>query len=98
MLHSTQISSSSKVRLTDWKNPPYYCKIRPIQCPKSSRNRKKLKGQNISISQILTKRMDKLKQAKEVFGFCNGWTHSGKILFKSDPNDRRQVYFESAKT
>ena len=36
------------------------------------RNKKKLKGQNISVTKSLTKtRMDKVKQAKETDGFTN---------------------------
>ena len=36
------------------------------------RNKKKLKGQKISITESLTKiRMDKLRQAKEIYGFTN---------------------------
>ena len=36
--------------------------------------------------------MDKLKQAKETYGFTNFWTNDGKILFKSDSNAKPQVY------
>ena len=57
------------------------------------RNKKKLKGQKISITEKLMKiRMDKLKQAKETYGFTNVWTNDGKILFKSDSNAKPQVY------
>ena len=58
------------------------------------RNKKKLKGQKISITESLTKiRMDKLRQAKETYGFTNVWTNDGKILFKSDSNAKPQVYY-----
>ena len=58
------------------------------------RNKKKLKGQKISITENLTKiRMDKLRQAKEVYGFTNVWTNDGKIFFKSDSNAKPQVYY-----
>ena len=51
------------------------------------RNKKKLKGQKISITESLTKiRMDKLRQAKETYGFTNVWTNDGRGLFKSDCN------------
>ena len=36
--------------------------------------------------------MDKLKQAKETYGFTSAWTNNGKILFKSDSNAKPQVY------
>ena len=36
--------------------------------------------------------MDKLKQAKEIYGFTNVWTNDGKILFKSESNAKPQVY------
>ena len=43
------------------------------------RNKKNLKGQNISVTKSLTKaRMDKVKQAKETDGFTNVWTYDGK--------------------
>ena len=37
--------------------------------------------------------MDKLRQAKETYGFTNAWTNDGKILFKSDSNAKPQVYY-----
>ena len=56
------------------------------------RNKKKLKGQKISITESFTKiRMDKPRQAKETYGFTNVWTNDGKILFKSDSNAKPQV-------
>ena len=56
------------------------------------RNKKKLKWQTISITESLTKiSMDKLRQAKETYGFTNVWTNDGKILFKSDSNAKPQV-------
>ena len=58
------------------------------------RNKKKLKGQNISITDSLTtKRMDKAKQAKETDGFTNVWTYDGKILFRPDSNAKQQIYY-----
>ena len=58
------------------------------------RNKKKLKGQKISITESLTKiRMDKLRQAKEIYGFTNVWTNDGKLFFKSDSNAKPQVYY-----
>ena len=58
------------------------------------RNKKKLKEQKISITESLTKiRMDKLRRAKETYGFNNVWTNYGKILFKSDSNAKLQVYY-----
>ena len=58
------------------------------------RNKKRLKRRKISITERLTKiRMDKLRQAKETYGFTNDWTNDGKILFKSDSNAKPQVYY-----
>ena len=55
------------------------------------RNKKTLKGQNISITESLWKiRMDKLRQVKETYGFTNVWTNDGKILFKSDSSAKPQ--------
>ena len=39
--------------------------------------------------------MDKLRQAKETYGFTNVWTNDGKILFKSDSNAKPQANFLS---
>ena len=56
------------------------------------RNKKKLLM--ILITESLTKiRTDKLRQAKETYGFTNVWTNDGKILFKSDSNAKPQVYY-----
>ena len=62
------------------------------------RNKKKLKGQKISITESLTKiRMDELRQAKETYGLTNVWTNDGTILlalcFKSDTDAKPQVYY-----
>ena len=58
------------------------------------RNKRKLKEQKISIIESLTKIwMDKLRQAKETYGFANVWTNDAKILFKSDCNAKPQVYY-----
>ena len=58
------------------------------------RNKKKLKGLKISITESLTKiRMDKLRQAKETYGFTNVWTNDGKIFFKLDSNAKPQAYY-----
>ena len=55
---------------------------------------KEIKGSKISITKSLTKRrMDKLKQAKETYGFTNVWTNDGEIRFKSDSNAKPQVYY-----
>ena len=57
-------------------------------------NKKKLKGQNISIAGRLAKtKMDKLKQAQETYGFTNIWTNDKKILFKSGSNAKSQIYY-----
>ena len=85
-----------------WKNSSYYWKTRPIieefvrynDRNRVFRNRRKLKEQKISIIESLTKIwMDKLRQAKETYGFANAWTNDAKILFKSDCNAKPQVYY-----
>ena len=72
----------------------YYCKIRPIRNRnRVFSNKKKVKGEKISITESLTKiKMDKLRPAKETYGLTNVSTNDGKILFKSDSNAKLQVY------
>ena len=98
-----QIGDPKKTR---GKTPPIIVKfVRYNNRNRVFRNKNKLKGQKISITESLTKiRMDKLRQAKETYGFTNVWTNDGKILFKSDSNAKPQVcynqffyYFNSAK-
>ena len=58
------------------------------------RNKKKLKGKKISITESLTaNRMEKLKEARELHGFRNVWTNDGKILCKLESNDKQQLYY-----
>ena len=47
------------------------------------KNKKKLKGKSISMTESLTKkRMEALKKAREDHGFENVWSSEGKILYK----------------
>ena len=58
------------------------------------RNKKKLKGKKILITESLTaNRMEKLKEARELHGFRNVWTNDGKILCKLESNDKQQLYY-----
>ena len=79
------------------KTTPSYRKICVIQySQKVFKSKKKLKGKNISITENLTGyRMNILNEAREKFGFNNGWTYDGRILFK-DNNDGQKIkiYYE----
>ena len=47
------------------------------------KNKKKLKGKGVAITESLTKkRMDALTKAKDEHGFNNVWTLDGKIFYK----------------
>ena len=58
--------------------------VKLVQCNDQNRvfrNNKKLKEQKISVTENLTKiRMDKLRQAKETYGFTNFWTNDGNFF------------------
>ena len=59
------------------------------------RNKKRLKGKKISITESLTKtRMAKLNEARDVFGFMNVWTSDGRILYKQDGEERTKIYYD----
>ena len=59
------------------------------------RNKKRLKGKKISITESLTKtRMAKLNEARDVFGFTNVWTSDGRILYKQDGEERTKIYYD----
>ena len=59
------------------------------------RNKKRLKGKKLSITESLTKlRLEKLKEAKDEFGFKNVWSTDGRILFKDEGSDQTRVYYE----
>ena len=60
------------------------------------KNKKRLKGKKTSITESLTKnRMEKLKQARDEFGFGSVWTYDGKIMVQSssNPSDKPKVYY-----
>ena len=93
-----------EIERTNWIGEPKKTrpKTRPIivkfvQCKDRNRvfrNNKKLKGQKISVTESLAKiRIDKLRQAKEIYEFTNVWTKDRKILSKSDGNAKPQVYY-----
>ena len=53
--------------------------------------KKKLKGNNISITVSLTRyQMSVLNEAREKYGFKNVWTYDGQILYK-DNNDGQKI-------
>ena len=55
------------------------------------KTKKKLKGNNVSITESLTKRrVIELKKARQMYDFRNVWSHNSKILFL-DVNDRNKV-------
>ena len=59
------------------------------------RNKKRLKGKNISITESLTKvRMEKLNEARELFGFKNVWTSDGRILYKREGEEGTNLYYD----
>ena len=58
-------------------------------------NKKRLKGKNMSITEILTKiRMSALKEARNKFGFSSVWTTDGKIIYKEEGDAKIKVYFD----
>ena len=82
-------------KTTRGKTPPIIAKfVQYNDRNRVFRNKNKLKGQKISITESLTKiRMDKLRQAKETYGFTNIWKNDEKILFKSDSKAKPQIYY-----
>ena len=60
-------------------------------CNRIFKAKKKLKGRNVSITEILTiRRVIELKKVREMYDFRNVWSHDGKILFL-DVKDRKKV-------
>ena len=55
------------------------------------RNKKKFKGKKNFDNQA--RRGEKLKEARELHGFCNVWTNDGKIFCKSEGNAKPQFYY-----
>ena len=60
------------------------------------KNKKKLKGKSISVTESLTKkRMEALKKAREDHGFENVWSSEGNILYKDvSEGNKIKVYFD----
>ena len=55
------------------------------------KNKRKLKGKRISVTESLTKtRMEKLQKGRKEQSFRNVWSNDGKILY-IDVNDRNRV-------
>ena len=58
------------------------------------KNKRKLKGKKVSITESMTKvRMEKLKEAREIYDRNNVWTSDGKILIK-DEEGKIKVYYD----
>ena len=79
------------------KNRPIIIKfVRYNTRCKIFKNRKKLKGKSISVTQSLTKkRMEALKKAREDHGFKNVWSSEEKILYKDlSEGNKIKVYFD----
>ena len=60
------------------------------------KNKKKLKGKSISVTESLTKKhMEALNKAREDHGFENVWSSEGKILYKDvSEGNKIKVYFD----
>ena len=59
------------------------------------RNKKRLKGKKMSITETLTGlRISKLKEARDEFGFRNVLSPDGRILYKEEGSDLTRVYYE----
>ena len=58
------------------------------------KNKKKLKGSRISITENLTaKRMKKLQTAREEHRFKSVWTQNGRIMYWDAMSDRVKLYY-----
>ena len=59
------------------------------------RNKKRLKGKKMSITESLTGlRISKLKEARDKFAFRNVWSTDGRIIYKEEGSDQTRVYYE----
>lgn len=58
------------------------------------KNKRKLKGKKISITESLTKlRISKLNEARDTYNRSNVWTYDGRIMVKDD-NNKIRVYYD----
>ena len=78
-------------------------KVRPVivkftRCNdriKIFRNKKRLQGKKMSITESLTGlRISKLKEARDKFAFRNVWSTDGRIIYKEEGSDQTRVYYE----
>ena len=78
------------------KNRPIIFKfVRYMDRRRVFTNKKRLKGMNMSITEILTKiRMSALREARNKFGFSSGWTAEGEIMYKEEGDTKTKVYFD----
>ena len=84
------LKNNSKSRLIIIKFVRYNTRCRIFK------NKKRLKGKSISVTESLTKkRIEVLKKAREDHGFENAWSSEGKTLYKdiSEVN-KIKVYFD----
>ena len=60
------------------------------------KNKKKLKGKSISVTESLTKKyMEALKKARKDHGFENVWSSEGKIFYKYvSKGNKIKLYFD----
>ena len=58
-------------------------------------NKNLLKGTKVSITESPTvRRVAKLKEPKEKFGFKNVWSNEGKTIYKDNGDDKTKIYFD----
>ena len=63
-------------------------------CNRIYRNKKKLKGTGISVTESLTaRRMNMLEKAREEYTFNNVWLQDHKIMFFDKNTDKVKTYY-----
>ena len=57
-------------------------------------NKKRLKGTGVSITDSLTaEKMRQLKNARDQFGFNNGWSVDGRIVYKDSTTTKPKLFY-----
>ena len=82
--------------LTKGKNRPIIVKcVRYMDRRRVFTNKKRLKGKNMRITEILIKiRISALKEARNKFGFSSAWTADGTILYKEEGDTKTKIHFD----
>ena len=63
-------------------------------CNRIHRNKKKLKGTGISVTESLTaRRMNMLEKAREEYTFSNVWLQDDKIMFFDKNTNKVKTYY-----